>query len=572
MRADWSLPPEPPGDYFAALGDVHQLTARTLYARGFVDPQRARDFLNGGFTTVDPFSLADMPRAVERIAAAISAGERIVIYGDYDCDGVTACALLKTTLDSLGANATVYIPNRFEEGYGLNAAALDAFVRDRVGLVVTVDCGARALREADHARTLGLDLIITDHHEPEPNALPAAYAFVNPNRHDCPYPFKKLAGVGVAFRLAQCLLRTLRRPGAVSESSLLDFVAIGTVADVVSLTGDNRLLVRRGLEEINKAPRLGLSALMQVAGLSKGAVDVGKIGFVIAPRLNAAGRLESALAAYNLLTAADPALAQELALQLNAQNEQRQQLTAQVTQEAERQALTRGGQVQVLFAAGEHFNPGVIGLAAARLVEKHYRPSIVVSVSNGEARGSCRSVHGYHITRALDSCADMLHKHGGHAAAAGFTTRSDLLELLCERLNAHALSAEPEGGWRRRLDIDAVVPLDALDWKAYEALQQLGPHGVDNPRPLLAARNVRVVSAARIGRAEGAAGAHLKLYAKDARGVSWACVAWRMGDRVEETPPGAVLDLAFQLDANEWNGSRRLQLVLQDFRPAQSAS
>jgi single-stranded-DNA-specific exonuclease len=213
----------------------------------------------------------------------------------------------------------------------------------------------------------------------------------------------------------------------------------------------------------------------------------------------------------------------------------------------------------------------VIGLAAARLVEKHYRPSIVVSVSNGEARGSCRSVHGYHITRALDSCADVLQKHGGHAAAAGFTMRSELLEQLCERLNDHAANAQPEGGWRRRLDIDAVVPLEALDWKAHQELQLLGPHGIDNPRPLFAARNVRVHSAARMGRAEGAAGAHLKLFVKDARGAGWDCVAWRMGDRIDETPPGALLDLAFQLDVNEWNGSRKLQLVLQDFRPAAGA-
>jgi single-stranded-DNA-specific exonuclease len=566
MSAQWDIAPPPPREYVDALRALHPLTAAVLHSRGYAEPERALAFVQGKFDPVDPFALKDMDRAVERITAAINGGEAIAIYGDYDCDGVTSCALLMRALGSLGARVRVYLPNRFDEGYGLNSAALDKLKAEGVSLVVTVDCGARAAREADHARAIGLDLIITDHHELDLDRLPAAVALVNPKQPGCAYPFKLLAGVGVTFRLAQALLRTLKRPGAVTERSLLDLVALGTVADVVSMTGENRLLVRAGLDVINTAPVPGIVALMRSAGVKLGTVDAGKIGFMLAPRLNAAGRLDDARAAYELLICADPVEAETLAAQLSLQNEQRQLLTAAIADDAEQRALVPDADTPLLFAAHVDYNAGVIGLAAARLVERFYRPAIVVSISDGEARGSCRSVHGFHMTQALDQCAMLLSKHGGHAAAAGFTLPAARVEALRAALTGIARGAQPESGWQRVIKIAAEVELADVNAKAYAELCKLEPHGPDNPRPVFASRGATVVDAKRVGKSESGIGPHLKLKLRDGRRSTWDAMFWRAGDRLEQIGDGALIDVAFVLDENEWNGRRSLQLVVQDFR------
>jgi len=577
MTAEWVIAPRAPEGFLQAraLRDLHPLTAQTLFARGYTEPDAARAFLLGEVPRVDPFVLKDMPRAVERILAAIRAGESIAVYGDYDCDGVTSCALMMNVLSSLGARAQVYIPDRFDEGYGLNAHALDKLRAQGVSLVITVDCGARAIHEAAHARHIGLDLIITDHHELEGDAIPDAVAVIDPKRPDCPYACKHLAGVGVAFRLAQCLLRVARDAGMprgeVTEASLLDFVAIGTVADVVPLTSENRPLVRAGLKQLNTAPRLGVRALMQSASLRVGAVNAGRVGFAIGPRLNAAGRLESALAAYELLSCSDEDVATELAAKLNQQNTERQSVTARVARDAEQQAMNEGdGQHDappaLLFAASHDYNPGVIGLAAARLVEKHYRPAVVISTANGEARGSCRSVNGFHITRALDECRDLFARHGGHAAAAGFTMDAQRVDELRGRMNAIAMRDRPANGWQRAIGADAELTLRDLTWQAFNELEQLEPHGMGNPKPTFVARGARLVNVYRMGKPEGdAQPPHLKLRLSDDRRVVWDAVAWRMGDRINELHEGAAIDVAFQFDANEWNGERRLQLEVKDF-------
>jgi single-stranded-DNA-specific exonuclease len=574
-KAEWVIAPRAPAAFFAELSDLHPLTAQTLYARDYHEPAGARAFLNGEVPPVDPFALADMPRAVERIPLAIERGESIAVYGDYDCDGVTACALMMRTLAALGAQAQVYIPNRFDEGYGLNVEALDTLKARGVSLVITVDCGARAMKEALHASEIGLDLIITDHHALEGGAVPSAFAVINPNRPDCPYECKQLAGVGVALRLAQCLIRSKRPPG-LTERSLLDYVAIGTVADVVRLTEENRPLVRAGLKQINTSPRAGIAALLRAAGIPPGAVNAGKIGFALGPRLNAAGRLESALAAYDLLMCDDPDRALELALDLNRQNEKRQSVTAQVARDAEARVMAgiSEGQLKphLLFAASTDYNAGVIGLAAARLVEKHYRPAVVVSIGpDGEARGSCRSVNGFDITLALDECRSLLSRYGGHAAAAGFTTRAECLDPLCEQLSAIAERQQPADGWQRALRIDAELDVGALDWQALTELQQLEPHGMGNPKPVFVARGALVRNPRRVGRIEaGQAPPHLQCRLQDARRVVWDAVGWRMGERINEleriSGSGGRVDVAFQLDVNEWNGERRMQWVIQDFR------
>lgn len=564
MHADWVVAPDAPQKFIEALSGHHPLIAQTLFARGFTDPAQARAFLNGTPDPVDPFALRDMPEAVARIARAVVAGEKIAVYGDYDCDGVSASALLYRTLSSLGNTPRVYIPNRFEEGYGLNSAALDQLKSEGIQLVITVDCGARAVREAAHARAIGLDLIITDHHDVDDANLPKALALVDPKRADCPYSFKGLAGVGVAFRLAQCVLRTLKLPGAVSERALLDLVAIGTIADVVTLRGENRALVRAGLAEINARPRPGVAALMQVAGIRPGTVDAGKIGFTLGPRLNAAGRLESALGAYALLTSVDPGLAQGLAAGLNTQNEMRQTATAQVAAGAEAQVLG-DPMPALLFAASADYSAGVIGLAAARLLEKYTRPAVVVTIEGDEARGSCRSLGGFHMTQALDACADLLRKHGGHAAAAGFTVPVGNLGLLAERLRILAAAAQPSDGWRKLIRVDGLVGLETLDSGVAGALRTLEPHGMENPRPVFATRGVTVQSARRVGKADGGPGPHLQLRLRDARGAAWDAIGWRMGAREGECRAGARIDLAFALEENEYRGERRAQLVAQDF-------
>ncbi len=576
---EWKIAPRAPESYVAALSDLHPLTAQVLYARGLTDPAVARAFLLGEYAPVNPFALQDMPRAVERILAAIANGESIAVYADYDCDGVTAGALLMRTLAALGARAQIYLPDRFEEGYGLNAQALDRLHAQGVSLVVTVDCGARAHAEAQHARGIGLDLIITDHHELEGGAIPDAHAVVDPKRPDCAYGFKHLAGVGVAFRLAQCLLRQARDAGQsrgnVSEASLLDLVALGTVADVVPLIGENRALVRAGLEHMNRKPQIGVQALIQAAGLKPGTVTSDRIGFALGPRLNAAGRLEHARAAYDLLTCDDPARAADLAGTLDRQNSERQSVTAAVADSAERQVMATHAlsgddapAPPLLFAASPEYHIGVIGLAAARLVEKHHRPAVVVSINGEEARGSCRSINGFDITAALDECADLLLKHGGHEAAAGFTVHADALEVLRGRLSDIARRRQPEGGWTRIIHIDAEVAPTEVNAQVIAELQSLEPHGQGNPKPTFVVRGAVVSDARRVGRAENGAPPHLRLRVTDARRVTWDAIAWRMGDRIRQLTVGTRVDLACRLNANEWNGESRLQLEVLDFREA----
>lgn len=574
MNAEWIIAPPAPAEFLAALGEFHPLIAQTLFARGYTEPDVARAFLMGDVPANDPTAFVDMPRAVDRILHAIANREAIAIYGDYDCDGVTSCALMKRALDTLNTNARVYIPDRFEEGYGLNSAALDTLKAEGISLVITVDCGARAFKEAEHAREIGLDLIVTDHHELEDERIPDAYAVIDPKRPDCTYAFKHLAGVGVAFRLAQTLMREARRRGmqrnGVSERDLLDFVAIGTVADVVSLTGENRRLVGAGLQKINASPRPGIAALLQAAGVRKGAVTAGTIGFAIGPRLNAAGRLENAMAAYDLLMTDSPEQASELAVKLNQQNTERQSVTQQMAREAEKIALAGcdvGKVPALLFASSDSFNAGVIGLAAARLMEKYYRPAVVVSIDRetGEARGSCRSVNGFHITLALDECGDLLMKHGGHAAAAGFTTSLGNLPALQQCLLAIAERQQPANGWQRAIRADAEFDLAQVNPDLLSQLKLFEPHGLGNPKPTFIARRALLFKAERMGRSEAGPPPHLRLKVSDGR-MLWEVVAWRMGERFTELKEGEHIDLAFQFDENEWNGQSRIQLNALDFR------
>ena len=561
----WQPKPKVSEQHLARFGGIPPLIVQLLHNREIDDPGEAGDFLEGRFTGHDPFRLRGMNEAVTRLRSAIRSGDPIAVYGDFDTDGVTATALLVQALSALGAQARPYIPHRVDEGYGLNLKALRELYRQGVRVVVTVDCGIRSIAEVDRARR-GLDLIVTDHHSPSPGGqLPPAKAVINPKQPSCPYPFKDLSGVGLAYKLVQALFlaqRPKQQPADLSEESPVDLVALGTVADLAPLLGENRTLVRRGLEKLNQPGRPGVEALMANAGVRRGEVDATAIGFRLGPRLNAAGRLDSAMLAYNLLTGTDLMETKALAEELGKLNQRRQTLTEETVAAAEAQVLAGHPDAYLYLAAGPDFLPGIVGLAASRLTEAFYRPSIVVELGEEESRGSCRSIPEFDITAALDRCKDLLIRHGGHKAAAGFTVATAKLEELRERLQA--IAAEQLAGVELRplLEIDAEIPLAEVTWATHDLLRQLEPCGVDNPQPVLLSRDVEV----RERRAIGSECKHLRLTLRDTWGVSWDAVYFRRGDLLDEVP-GRV-DVAYTLETSEWNHEKRLQLNVQDLRPA----
>jgi single-stranded-DNA-specific exonuclease len=561
----WKIAPPVDERDLARFPDLAPLVVQLLHNRGISDPGEAHDFLTGRVGKDNPFQLKGMGEAVARLRDAVRRGEPIAVYGDFDTDGVTATALLVQALSALGAKVQPYIPHRVDEGYGVNLDALRYLYRQGVRVVVTVDCGIRSAREVAKA-SRGLDLIVTDHHSVG-KSLPPARAVINPKQPGCPYPFKDLSGVGLAFKLAQALLRVQNRMGSeaeLGEESLLDLVALGTVADLVPLLGENRALVRRGLKRLNEPPiRPGVEALMADASLRRGEVDATAIAFRLGPRLNAAGRIDTALLAYQLLTSREPLETKELAEKLGRLNQRRQELTEKTVSEAEAQIRAGDPEARLYLAASKEFNPGVVGLAASRLTEAYYRPSIVVELGDKDSRGSCRSIEEFHITKALEKCDDLLSRYGGHAAAAGFTVATEDLDALRERLQA--IAAEELAGVELRptLKIDAEVRLEEVDWATHALLSEIEPCGAENPRPVLISRDVEV----RDKRVMGNQRSHLKLMLRDGRGVAWDAVFFRHGHLVGEVP--ARVDVAYTLDVNEWNSRKRLQLHVQDLREAE---
>lgn len=559
----WHLPPPITPEADRNLQAFDPVLRQLLFNRGYGTAEQASAFVRGesGFST-DPFQLGGMLAVVDRVVFAVKRAEAIAIYGDYDVDGVTATALLVQMLRGMGADVRPYIPNRFDEGYGLNNDALDALQADGVRLVITVDCGIRSAQEARHAKDVGLDLIISDHHHPAEGDLPPALAIVNPKQTGDDYPDKDLAGVGIAFKVAEAL--AARQPVGILED-LLDLVALGTVADLAPLIGENRALVRRGLEVLRRTRRQGLFSLASVAGMQIRRTSATQIGFVLGPRLNAAGRLKSAQAALELLLTDDPRRGGILAQELDVNNKERQVVTRDTQIKAEILATADETDPALLFAAHEDFNPGVVGLAAARLVEAHYRPAVVAAKGAEETRGSCRSIPEFHITDALDKCSDLLVRHGGHAAAAGFTVRNEHLPELVRRLKTLARNELGTQVLRPTLNADMELPLTALSFALLEQLAILEPTGYGNREALFVSRDVRV----RSSRAVGSEGRHLKLTLQDERGVTTDAIGFRLGDLQPELP--ARIDVAYALEANDYNGRTTLQLNLRDLRAAGSA-
>jgi len=561
----WQIAPTLTPQANEALVKFPAILRQMLYNRGYATDAKARAFLKAetDFDT-DPFQMTGMKEAVERLLLAIGQKESIAVYGDYDVDGVTATALLVQTLRALGGNIQAYIPNRMDEGYGLNPKALDLLKASGVGLVITVDSGIRSPAEAAYARSIGLDLIISDHHQPAEGELPFAQAVINPKQAGDRYPEKDLAGVGVAYKLAQALLSKCEKSGPNFQlEDVLDLVALGTVADLVPLVGENRLLVRKGLQKIRETKRQGLFSLAAVSDLVLARTTAISIGFILGPRLNAAGRLESALAAYDLLTTTDLKQAGELSQQLNNQNRLRQELTRKIQYEAEAIVQADDPNSPLLFAVSPEFNSGVVGLAAARLVETYYRPAVVGQVfeEEGMTRCSCRSIPEFQITQALDQCKDLLIRHGGHAAAAGFTVSNENLEPLKKRLKSIAQEQLGSKDLRQTLNADAEVPLSDLQFELLKYLEYLQPTGYGNPEAAFVTRNVRVTNR----RTVGAEGKHLKLSVTDGR-VTFDAIGFRLGHLHSDLPLN--VDLLYTFESNEYNGRTTLQLNLKDVKPA----
>ncbi len=561
----WLISPPLTPQADANLSAFPPVLRQLLFNRGYATESEANAFLRAepDFDT-DPMKIKGMDVVVDRIRLALEQHQPIAIYGDYDVDGVTATALLVQTLQFLGGDVRGYIPDRFEEGYGLNNKALDHLQAEGVRLVITVDCGIRSPVEAFHAREIGLDLIISDHHHPAAE-LPPALAVINTKQPGDTYPDKDLAGVGIAYKIAEALLEHLHPAIPTSRlnlQDLQDLVALGTVADLAPLIGENRVLVRRGLKQIRETKRQGLYSLANVAEMVIGRTTAGQIGFVLGPRLNAAGRLESAQAALELLTTHDHMRAGELAQKLDTQNRQRQALTRQTQEKAEMLATAEEPNPLLLFAVAEEFNAGVVGLAASRLTETYYRPAIVAAKGPEETRGSCRSIPEFHITDALDQCTGLLVRHGGHAAAAGFTVKNENLTELIQRLKT--VAAEQLGGLDLRPTVagDMEVKLSQLSPDLLKQLASFEPTGYGNPDPVFASRNVKVKSS----RTVGADGKHLKLSLEDERGITYDAIGFRLGQLQPALP--ARVDLMYTFESNEYNGRTLMQLNLKDIKPA----
>lgn len=540
---------------------VKPLVAALLIARGHDTAEKAHQFLNPCADHLhEPYLLKGMREAVERIQRAIENKEKILIWGDYDVDGTTGTVLLRRMLSMLGAETGFHVPNRFTEGYGINIPALEKAQADGYSLVISVDCGIRSFEPLEWARDHGLDVIVTDHHlSDEVRGNPPAVAVVNPNQTGCTYPDKNLAGVGVAFKLAHALLR---EKGMESEvPGFLNIAAIGTVADVMNLTGENRAIVAMGLIDLPKTDNWGLKALMEIADCRSDMTSY-HIGFRIGPRINAAGRMDVARHVVELFECGDFTIARQLAGVLDSRNRERQEVQQRITELAlfETEGIT---EKHFVVVAGEDWHQGVIGLAASRIAEKLHRPTIVISIKDGIGHGSARSISNFHLLNALDKCEDLFVQYGGHAAAAGMKIVADNIPALQARLDEYAAGILTADDLVPELKIDALVTNQTLDLGLVESLAAFEPFGAGNPKPIFVTRGLVLRDEPYVMKEK-----HLKLRLFGEDGRPFEAVWW---DGVERSKgqtlkPNSRIELAYVPEANKWQGNTRLQLVVEDLR------
>jgi single-stranded-DNA-specific exonuclease len=546
---------------------VSPIIASLLTARGYTDEQSARKFLRPSVGQLhDPSLMLGMTEAVARVLRAINAGEKILVYGDYDVDGTTGTVVLRRALNLLGAQTGFHVPHRFTEGYGIQQEALEKALAGGYSLVISVDCGIRAFDPLHWARDHGLDVIVTDHHLPdEGEGAPPAFCVLNPNQHGCNYPDKNLAGVGVAFKLAHALFRERGRESQIN--GFLKMVAIGTVADVAQLVGENRTIVALGLKDLPKATNPGLRALMEVAGLTgNNGMTAYDLGFRIGPRINAAGRMDAARAVVELFEATDTEEATRLAQHLDARNRERQTVQQEIVkraiEELESSADTQA-QTHVAVISGDDWHRGVIGIAASKIAERINRPCVVISLEGDDGHGSARSIEAYHLLDGLTACADLFVKFGGHSHAAGLSIKRANLSELRRRLNEHAASHLTEQDLVPTLKIDMELPPEAITLSLTEELQALEPFGAGNPRPLFLTRDLRILAEPRIMKEK-----HLKLRVAGAQNRPLEAVWWsgveELNGRTLST--GQRIELAYTVEPNTWKGETRLQLIVKDMK------
>ena len=552
---EWQFAPQVEDADFTKIAKKAGLgpeVARLLFERGIQDQESLKKFLEPSLEDLhDPYLLHDMDKAVERIRQAIEEGENILIYGDYDADGMTSASIVKESLEQLGAECRVYLPNRFTDGYGPNASVYKYFIeQEGISLIVTVDNGVAGHEAIELAQSMGVDVIVTDHHS-MPETLPDAYAIIHPEHPDADYPFKYLAGCGVAFKLACALLEEV-------QVELLDLVAIGTIADMVSLTDENRILVQYGLEMLGHTQRIGLQEMLDMAGIAANEVTEETVGFQIAPRLNALGRLDDPNPAIDLLTGFDDEEAHEIALLIHQKNEERKEIVQSIYEEA-KTVVDSEKKVQVL--AKEGWNPGVLGIVAGRLLEELGQTVIVLNIEDGRAKGSARSVEAVDIFEALDPHRDLFIAFGGHAGAAGMTLEVEKLSALSQVLEDYIRETGADVAGKNKLNLDEELDLEALSLETVKSFERLAPFGMDNQKPVFYIKDFQVESA----RTMGAGNDHLKL--KISKGeASFEVVAFGQGRWATEFSQTKNLELAVKLSVNQWNGQTALQLMMVDAR------
>jgi len=540
--------------------NISPITAQLLINRGIKDELQAQHFLYGDLTSChSPSLLKDIEKAVSRIKKAIQNKEKILIYGDYDVDGITSVALLSLVLNHLKANTTPYIPNRLEEGYGLNENAIKLAKKKKISLIITTDCGIGAHKEIALANKLGIDVIVTDHHEIKTKKLPEAYAIINPLQSDCKYPFKHLSGVGLAYKLAQELLKGT----SYRVEKHLDLVALGTVSDVSIQKGENRILTKWGLKELNNTSRKGIKALKEVVGLRGKSVSCGHIGYILGPRINAMGRIGSPEVALKLLLTEKEEEAKKLASIMNKENRNRQKIERAVLKEAlekiEREVNFKDTRAIVLSGSGWHL--GVIGIVANRIVDKYYRPAIVIGLESKRGKGSGRSIDGFHLFNAINSCKEYLVDFGGHEGACGLVIEKENIAKFTEKINEIAKEKILDKDLYPTLDVDIRVELSELTEKLIEELELLVPFGPENPRPVFVSNDAYLRSEPRRIAKNG-----IKMWVTDDK-VTCEAVNFRTQD-MEIPTKGSKINLVYSPSINTWQGVSSLQLDLKDFKVA----
>ncbi|BBE40022.1 single-stranded-DNA-specific exonuclease RecJ [Streptococcus dysgalactiae] len=554
-KYSWKIEDKKPDDGFFKLAKVKglsQTAAQLIYERGIRTEEALDEFLTADLSQLhDPYLLHDMEKAVLRIRQAIEDGEQILIYGDYDADGMTSASIVKEALDMMGAEPLVYLPNRFTDGYGPNQSVYKYFIeQEAVSLIITVDNGVAGNEAISYAQAQGIDVIVTDHHS-LPEELPDAFAIIHPEHPDADYPFKHLAGCGVAFKLATALLESL-------PTDCLDLVAIGTIADMVSLTGENRVLVKNGLTMLKHTERVGLQELMSLSSIDLDQFTEDAVGFQIAPQLNALGRLDDPNPAIELLTGFDDQEAQAIALMIKEKNEERKALVQDIFDQA-MAMVDPQKPVQVLAQAGWH--PGVLGIVAGRILEAIGQTVIVLAIDNGFAKGSARSLEAINIFEALSGNRDLFKAFGGHAGAAGMTLPVDNLEALSDLLCQFVIERGLDETAKNTLTIDERLSLEDLSLDTLKSLDKLAPYGMDHPKPTFYVKDIKVSQARTMGQDQS----HLKFKVSQGK-TSFDVLAFGQGSQLQDFQQATGLELAVTLSVNHWNGNTSLQLMLVDAR------